>query len=682
MNKQIEFIIRCAGSEKIQISLSTDDLFLITDTCKNFLNSLRFISAERKIGDNILKCNDVGDFKKQIDRIVEILQKNHKWPPVFRILHLDDVEDSLDVLNNIININLSNLKKTVKKVTLEGSFLSKEQNSHSVLVRYVFEFQKADNSSQCSSLDNDSYSSKECTSEHDSESISENTENDCESGVSESNNESSYNQTSATLLPSGAVSGFTSEISVSRDDPEGGSDNHNDNLNSGTAGTECNELSDPAQEILETNRNTHSDLPEHPEKQVSDEESALDSVIAGKPAKFLTENIAVSSVNHISSTPESIASVQTLQKNKTDADSASSRSTEEPKPAPKPKVNRRALWNNKPTPADISFPKPDSYNIGFEVPDEGLKIFGASQRGRSHAHVGSPRDDDFSILRTDNEGWNILIVADGAGSAKFSREGSKVACESISRDLNLKLSDSQDPLNLGIQQFCSDKSRPEINDLKEIKKLAYYQIVPVVKAAISSIEAVMNNCREEPVTLKDFATTLLMAVTKKIGSYYLVISFAIGDGAIVVYDEHESPVSSRIVKDGKTPYNDRSLLMNTPDSGEFAGQTRFLTMKNLFTNANDLINRISVHVVSSFTAIMLMSDGVSDAKFETEYLMSDKSNWDAFWKDLTVTGGDDSPPIRLSSEPLELSKQLLEWLNYWVVGNHDDRTIVVMYKYE
>ncbi|WP_211209509.1 PP2C family serine/threonine-protein phosphatase [Succinimonas amylolytica] len=410
----------------------------------------------------------------------------------------------------------------------------------------------------------------------------------------------------------------------------------------------------------------------------SDEDPAVDAMLAVKPAKFPTENIAVSSVNHISSTPESIASVQTLQKNKTDADSASSR----PKPAPKPKVNPRALWNNKPTPADISFPKPDSYNIGFEVPDEGLKIFGASQRGRSHAHVGSPRDDDFSILRTDNEGWNILIVADGAGSAKFSREGSKVACESISRDLNLKLSDSQDPLNLGIQQFCSDKSRPEINDLKEIKKLAYYQIVPVVKAAISSIEAVMNNCREEPVTLKDFATTLLMAVTKKIGSYYLVISFAIGDGAIVVYDEHESPVSSRIVKDGKTPYNDRSLLMNTPDSGEFAGQTRFLTMKNLFTNANELINRISVHVVSSFTAIMLMSDGVSDAKFETEYLMSDKSNWDAFWKDLTVTGGDDSPPIRLSSEPLELSKQLLEWLNYWVVGNHDDRTIVVMYKYE
>ena len=40
-----------------------------------------------------------------------------------------------------------------------------------------------------------------------------------------------------------------------------------------------------------------------------------------------------------------------------------------------------------------------------------------------------------------------------------------------------------------------------------------------------------------------------------------------------------------------------------------------------------------------------------------------------------------SEPIEvLDSSAKELSEQLLAWLNFWVVGNHDDRTIVVMCK--
>ena len=55
-------------------------------------------------------------------------------------------------------------------------------------------------------------------------------------------------------------------------------------------------------------------------------------------------------------------------------------------------------------------------------------IVAASKRGRSHAQEGKPRDDYFRMEHMDN-GWYIMAVADGAGSAKYSRQGSKIACD-------------------------------------------------------------------------------------------------------------------------------------------------------------------------------------------------------------------------------------------------------------
>ena len=697
MSNQIEFIFRCVGTEKIQISLNTDDLLLRTDACNNLLSLLTSADYNSNIiGNESAKYSDISELKGKIAKIAEVLLRNYERPEFFKTLCFTDTNDCLDTLKNVINIDLSNLNNNGKKISLEAFFYSKEQNCPNVFVKYVCEFQKPADSSQkddplgqASFLDNASEVSKDGVLNKDSESLS-GSENVSDGSISEAHNESSEvgntnvegNQPDEKTSHSEKSSSSDEETAVFGENSNSNSDGQKVNLNSDIADNEVNVSSEAVQELADHSENSAGESPEHSEQEISAEASVSDSVSADISAEIpLPENTAGSSEKAVSDVSRSAGSEQPSLKNVPGTASGNSPVIEEPWPRPKVKPNPRTMWNNKPSPADIRFKKPDSDHKGFLVASEGLKVFGASQRGRSHAHVGSPRDDDFSILRTDKEDWNILIVADGAGSAKFSREGSRVACEFISRELNLKLSDSQHPLNIGIQHICSGKPRLERNDLMEIKKLAYSHIVPVVKAAISSIEAVMNNCREESVTLKDFATTLLLAVTKKIGSNFLIISFAIGDGAIVVYDQNES-VQGRIVKDGKSPYTAKTLLMNTPDSGEFAGQTRFLTMKNLFTNGNELINRISVHVVDSLTAIMLMSDGVSDAKFETEYLMSDKSNWDKFWKDLTVTGSDDSPPLELSSEPRELSEQLLEWLNYWVVGNHDDRTIVVMYKYE
>ena len=70
--------------------------------------------------------------------------------------------------------------------------------------------------------------------------------------------------------------------------------------------------------------------------------------------------------------------------------------------------------------------KPDDDSFSGEFIDK--KIVIASKRGRSHAHEGSARDDHFACQKLFND-WQIVALADGAGSAKFARQGSKLATE-------------------------------------------------------------------------------------------------------------------------------------------------------------------------------------------------------------------------------------------------------------
>ena len=74
----------------------------------------------------------------------------------------------------------------------------------------------------------------------------------------------------------------------------------------------------------------------------------------------------------------------------------------------------------------------------------------------------------------------------------------------------------------------------------------------------------------------------------------------------------------------------------------------------------------------NFTAFLLMTDGVSDPKFETEARLANLSAWDALWDDLQAGAG-------LSTADEHPDQKLLEWLDFWSQGNHDDRTIALIY---
>ena len=303
--------------------------------------------------------------------------------------------------------------------------------------------------------------------------------------------------------------------------------------------------------------------------------------------------------------------------------------------------NRQEMWKNIPTKDNIPYFKPDSAS---SIKQTNVKtIIAASQRGRSHANEGKPRDDHFAISYDERSGWYILAVADGAGSAEFSRKGSSIACEETMRICNEKLADPTNALEQAMTKWANKDEQALKNDAH---KEAYNLLA---KAALQARNKIIEEARtNNNSTPEKYATTLLLTVCKQVKDHWLVASFWIGDGAIGLYSKEGNSIK----------------LMGNPDSGAHAGETLFLTSNDVFKNAYD---RIRVAVVNDFTAIFLMTDGITDPKFETEANLENVELWNKLWNELPKDRTDGT------------ERKLLEWTGFYSEGNHDDRTIVILF---
>lgn len=322
------------------------------------------------------------------------------------------------------------------------------------------------------------------------------------------------------------------------------------------------------------------------------------------------------------------------------------------------------LWKNKPTDPNIPYYKPDCATEYLKV-DAGADgspkkdIVAASQRGRSHAHEGRPRDDHFDILHCKDSDWYILAVADGAGSAKYSRKGSEVACKTVTDHCRNLLLDNPD-FESSIREYVADR------DNKEKRTNVTRHVIDIVyNGAMKAHEAVKKvaEANEESI-LKDFATTLMFAICKKFDFGWFIASFWVGDGAMCLFDANHKTAK----------------LLGSPDEGEFSGQTRFLTMPEIFRDPDVVAKRLRMAVVPDFTALFLMSDGISDPMFETDRNLNDYAKWEEFYNKLKNGFPEDEiGGVDLSDDNEAAKDQLLGWLDFWSPGNHDDRTIAILY---
>jgi len=314
----------------------------------------------------------------------------------------------------------------------------------------------------------------------------------------------------------------------------------------------------------------------------------------------------------------------------------------------------RSLWKNLPSDRSDPFWKPDADQRQASSPS--AHVAAASVRGRSHAHVGSYRDDDFGMYLPDGDdpfGWHLICVADGAGGSKSSRRGSQVACAVVIEKLRDLLVESPADLAAELDLRSRDASIEEKSDGAFWTRTLYHVLGT---AAAHAQAAVRKEAETLGTSIKDFSTTLLVAIVRRTSKgAWFVGAYWVGDGAIGMWD------------DGWTS----PKLFGEPESGEFAGQTTFFTSED-FSRAESVQRRLRYTLVEDFGFLALMTDGISDPKFPTEQLLKAPEPWAAFQADIggvleSLKRGDPGTDA-----------QLLAWMDFWSAGNHDDRTLLLL----
>lgn len=299
----------------------------------------------------------------------------------------------------------------------------------------------------------------------------------------------------------------------------------------------------------------------------------------------------------------------------------------------------KSLWKNLPSDSAGVFARSDAE--AFICQNSQHKLLAASKRGRSHAHVGSFRDDACAMAALEN-GWSILIAADGAGSAQYSRRGAQLICQTSVDYLAEQLQGpAAGALDASVQAYSGGQADAGERLQRQLAAL-------LGQAAYRSVAAIHAQAEQASAQVKDFASTALIGIVRSTPEGTFCACYWVGDGAVAVYRQGE-----------------QVLLLGAADTGIYAGQTRFLDASAV--SAEVIAARTQFALVPDITAFILMTDGVSDPKFDTESNLKSLPLWDELWAQLgpLVQAGDGA-------------EQLLAWLDFWSPGNHDDRTLVMM----
>lgn len=334
----------------------------------------------------------------------------------------------------------------------------------------------------------------------------------------------------------------------------------------------------------------------------------------------------------------------------------------------------RTLWQNLEVEDYEGYPAPHEARLGLDLPALGKAAVAASCRGRSHAHAAKPRDDYFTVAVDQASGWHFAAVADGAGSARHSRRGAELAGETVVQELVKFLAD---PVRMEILSQAEDElaewkalfeaGQPAALAEAEREFRARFGFDDIMHHAVySAYQAIAKEAANKGAQLRDYHTTLMCAAFRKFSFGYFIMTYWVGDGGLCVYNWNRQG---------------RVIVPGAPDGGEFAGQTRFLTLKEEIYG--EIIHRRTRYTFADdFEALVLMTDGVSDPFFLSEKDVTDEEKWRAFWTGPLRDGFDDNPGcpelFEDGADPEAKSHALRRWLDFWSKGHHDDRTLLVI----
>ena len=312
--------------------------------------------------------------------------------------------------------------------------------------------------------------------------------------------------------------------------------------------------------------------------------------------------------------------------------------------------SKMSKWQDRPIEEGLE--KHTDFDTKECLTTDGMNIVGARVRGKKHKHEGTNCDDWFEF---DNAGhWTIIAVADGAGSRKLSRIGSKASCQAAVEFLKDKLGEyklvdrqqwtpqdfDRDPANGAFLQEDIDYIQTSLHGAMEH---AYNAIIKATEERIDKPE--YQELLDRNIEVSDLAGTLLLAVCvpAKQGEddRNLIMTCQIGDG-----------ITGAIRKDGLLQ------VLGLADSGEFSGETEFLTS---YPKMKDSLWHKTFGFFGPLQSLMVMTDGVSDDYFPNHPGLF------RLYADLALNGIIDLPisladKIKPSLQTLELKIDTLEAL--------------------
>ena len=266
-----------------------------------------------------------------------------------------------------------------------------------------------------------------------------------------------------------------------------------------------------------------------------------------------------------------------------------------------------SLWQYHPVPQDEPDAAPEYKTEEKRI---GMAEFVAARvRGKKHKHEATNCDDWFAVAAVGDIA--VLAVSDGAGSKRFSRVGARAASEAAVGSIyeQLRTLDAASAKNRAA--FALPMEEAAFGEACAGLGAALHAGVLDARRAV--LAAFHERCGQEAYTkllgrdlaLSDFAATLLVTVAVPVPELgeVLVLSCQVGDGMTCAIDTH-------------APYGNAVKLLGKPDSGDFSGETDFLTSEVMADIAS--LQRRTLVTRGACDLILTMTDGVADDYFNEQ----------------------------------------------------------------
>ncbi len=241
-------------------------------------------------------------------------------------------------------------------------------------------------------------------------------------------------------------------------------------------------------------------------------------------------------------------------------------------------------------------------------------IAGATVTGSSHKRNERPNQDSYYFQCSEGKvPTAILAVADGAGSAPHSAEGSQIAVATAVTTIAKEL--RKGTRRKFRHSWLTKRNWPRTS--KQSRTPRPRTTITILRRAMrEAYRAVANHAQAQDRAPDDYASTLLLAVA----SPQWIVAAQIGDGAIVAINSDQK----------------QALTLCDSHSGEYANETVFITSKASRQGRNAYTGQVGAE---EYDSVGITTDGLEHLALK----MPERQAHIGFWSPMVRWLNDSGP---------------------------------------